>query len=74
MTNNSAPEVGTLALDSVTRRVGTVMGHVGPYVQLRPPEGGLEWDACPEDIQPASASDRLRERVAERNANSERAL
>ncbi|MER7048828.1 hypothetical protein [Streptomyces jumonjinensis] len=74
MTNNSALEVGTLALDSVTRRIGTVMGHVGPYVQLRPPGGGLEWDASPENVQPADASDRLRKRLAERNANSVRAL
>lgn len=36
--------VGTYAVDTRTGRVGRVMGHEGPYVQLRPYGGGREWD------------------------------
>ncbi|WP_329019144.1 hypothetical protein [Streptomyces sp. NBC_00690] len=70
MSDKTAPEVGTLALDSKTNRVGRVMGHVGTHVQLRRPEGGIEWDARPEDVRTVEASEYLRLRVAERNATS----
>lgn len=48
-------------------RIGYVKGHVGPYVQLRPPGGGLEWDADPEKVRPATDTEVLRARVTERN-------
>ena len=70
MSDERAPEEGTLALDAKTGRIGQVMGHVGPYVQLRPPQGGTEWDARPEDVRPAGDHERLRARVAEVNAKS----
>ncbi len=38
------PSVGSVAMDTRTGRVGIVMGHEGPYVQLRPYGGGREWD------------------------------
>ncbi|MGV9349443.1 hypothetical protein ACWDSD_32545 [Streptomyces spiralis] len=35
----SQPAVGTLLVDSRNGRVGVVMSHEGPYVQLRPTLG-----------------------------------
>lgn len=69
MSDKRVPEVGTLALDAKTDRVGHVMGHEGPYVQMRPPHGGREWDAQPEDVRPAGTQEQLRARVAEANTN-----
>ncbi|MEC4021007.1 hypothetical protein [Streptomyces sp. H27-D2] len=70
MSDMDALQVGTLALDVSTDRVGRVMGHVGPYVQLRPPGGGREWDALPEQVHPADEWAELRARISEINANS----
>ncbi|KUF13064.1 hypothetical protein [Streptomyces silvensis] len=47
------PQLHETAFDSKAARVGEVMGFEGPYVQLRPLRGGLEWDAKPEDLSPA---------------------
>ncbi|MFB1046852.1 hypothetical protein [Streptomyces chrestomyceticus] len=49
--NKDHPAVGCLAYDTDQQRVGQVMGHVGAYVQLRPPGGGREWDARPEALR-----------------------
>lgn len=68
MSDEQPLEVGTLARDTKRNKVGRVMGHLGPYVQLRPPSGGCEWDAKPEDVQPISVSESLSARVAEANA------
>jgi hypothetical protein len=68
MSDEQPREAGTLARDTRRNKVGRVMGHLGPYVQLRPPSGGREWDAKPEDVQPISASESLSARVAEANA------
>ena len=43
------------------------MGRVGPYVQLRPPGGGAEWDCPPEAVRPAPPGLVLRARVTEIN-------
>ncbi|MGW1713249.1 hypothetical protein [Streptomyces sp. NPDC002156] len=48
-------------------KIGYVMGHEGPYVQLRPPGGGLEWDADPTGVRPATDTEALRARVTELN-------
>src|SRR5690606_12023078 len=37
------PAVGAHVVDTMTGRIGVVMGHEGPYVQLRPYGGGREW-------------------------------
>ncbi|MFE0172968.1 hypothetical protein ACFWZ2_11665 [Streptomyces sp. NPDC059002] len=42
-----------------------MMGHEGPYVQLRPPGGGREWDAKPENVRLADENDRLRASIVE---------
>ncbi|MFE7778655.1 hypothetical protein ACFU5O_33185 [Streptomyces sp. NPDC057445] len=61
------PGAGEYAIDSRDGRIGRVMGHEGPYVQLRPPGGGREWDCPPEALRPAPRGEVLRARVRERN-------
>ncbi|GAB3127039.1 hypothetical protein GCM10027160_51270 [Streptomyces calidiresistens] len=51
MSDKTVREIGSFATDTRVDRVGKVMGHVGPYVRLRPPRGGREWDAAPEDLR-----------------------
>ncbi|MEU5342994.1 hypothetical protein AB0H18_19515 [Streptomyces sp. NPDC020766] len=68
------PPVGTTASDTRSGRVGLVMGHEGPYVQLRPLKGGREWDVPPEHIRSATLSQALSGAVAEYNARSRRGL
>jgi hypothetical protein len=46
------------------------MGQAGPYVQLRPPGGGREWDCPPEALRTATAAERLRAATAYANARS----
>ncbi|WP_169746126.1 hypothetical protein [Streptomyces violens] len=46
------------------------MGHEGPYVQLRPPGGGREWDCLPADTRAATPRERLAARTALANARS----
>ncbi|MFS4093891.1 hypothetical protein [Streptomyces sp. AF1A] len=62
--------VGTHAVDTRTGRVGIVMGHEGPYVQLRPYGGGREWDAEPGAVRRATDAERLRAATAHANARS----
>ncbi|HEY9369727.1 hypothetical protein [Streptomyces sp.] len=59
----AAHAVGAYVVDSRDGRVGRVMGRQGPYVQLRPPGGGLEWDCPAEALAPAAPRDVLRARV-----------
>ncbi|MDT0571219.1 hypothetical protein RM704_27790 [Streptomyces sp. DSM 3412] len=51
-------------------RIGQVMSHEGPYVQLRPLSGGREWDADPKHFRPLTPSELLSTRVATANARS----
>ncbi|MFJ4684799.1 hypothetical protein [Streptomyces sp. NPDC088789] len=44
------PPIGSYVIDTRTGRPGVVMGHEGPYVQLRPVGGGREWDCVPESL------------------------
>ncbi|MEU2869736.1 hypothetical protein ABZ769_11065 [Streptomyces olivoreticuli] len=60
----ASPETGSLVVDTQTDRVGIVMGHEGPYIQLRPPGGGTEWDVPPDKLRPAEPTDELRAKVA----------
>ncbi|MFF9753379.1 hypothetical protein ACF1FC_11300 [Streptomyces sp. NPDC014344] len=64
------PPAGTVVVDEHTSRVGVVMDHVGPYLQLRPVGGGREWDADPARVRAASSAERLRASVAAANARS----
>ncbi|MFD7443497.1 hypothetical protein [Streptomyces sp. NPDC059909] len=61
---------GTYAVDTCTGRLGGVMGRVGPYVQLRPPAGGVEWDCTPDALREATPQERLRAGTARANARS----
>ncbi|MFB8773327.1 hypothetical protein [Streptomyces broussonetiae] len=65
-------EEGEVVRDLVRDRVGVVMGREGPYLQLRPLGGGVEWDADPARTEPLTATEVLQARVAEANARSRR--
>lgn len=56
---NPPPPVGSHVVDTRSGKVGIVMGHEGPYVQLRPYGGGKEWDADPAGIRRATPAERL---------------
>ncbi|MFD5427574.1 hypothetical protein [Streptomyces sp. NPDC127084] len=64
------PAVGSYVIDTITGRMGTVMGHLGPYVQLRPIGGGREWDCPPEAVRLATVSERISAVTAHANARS----
>lgn len=61
------PAVQTLMVDRRNARVGIVMGHEGPYVQLRPPQGGKEWDAPPDELRPPTQAEEMSAKVAVAN-------
>ncbi|MGE6736816.1 hypothetical protein, partial [Streptomyces sp. NPDC059900] len=52
--------VGALVIDLRRQCLGRVMGHEGPYLQLRPPGGGREWDADPLRVREAKGDEVLR--------------
>ncbi|MEV4948544.1 hypothetical protein [Streptomyces sp. NPDC053755] len=62
--------IGSYAVDIRTGKVGTVMGHEGPYLRLRPLGGGREWEAQPDGVREATAAERLRAATAYANARS----
>ncbi len=64
------PPLGAYVVDTGTERIGIVMGHEGPYVQLRPYGGGREWDADPCVVRRATPAERLRAATAYVNARS----
>ncbi len=66
------PAVGQAVHDPARDKVGEVMGHEGPYVQLRPLGGGCEWDADPRTVRPLTRAETLHALVAEANARSRR--
>jgi hypothetical protein len=66
------PDIGSTAKDTRNGSVGRVMGKVGGYIQLRPLEGGREWDVPPECIESVPVSAALRADLAECNARSRR--
>ena len=61
------PAIGSHAVDVRDGRIGEVMGHVGGKVQLRPVEGGREWDCPPDSLGPAPRAEVLRARVRKAN-------
>ncbi|CAL9417852.1 hypothetical protein SUDANB58_01783 [Streptomyces sp. enrichment culture] len=64
------PPVGAYVIDTRTGRLGIVMGHEGPYVQLRPYGGGREWDAEPCAVRHATQAERISAVTAYANARS----
>ncbi|MCF3100116.1 hypothetical protein IPZ58_00740 [Streptomyces roseoverticillatus] len=67
---NPPPLPLSYAVDTRTNRLGQVMDLHAGRVQLRPPQGGVEWDCPPEHTRPASEAEALRARVARLNAVS----
>ncbi|MFJ3804611.1 hypothetical protein ACIPSJ_51150 [Streptomyces sp. NPDC090088] len=67
MTESPQYERGTLMVDKRNDQVGTVMGRTGPYVQLRPPQGGREWDVPPQQLRPPTQAEELSAKVAVAN-------
>ncbi|WP_078853204.1 hypothetical protein [Streptomyces sp. NRRL S-1824] len=57
-TTEAAPNIGDRVYDETARKVGELMGHVGPYWQLRPVGGRREWDA-EGSIRPATSAEKL---------------
>lgn len=66
------PGVGAAVRDTARDRVGRVMGHEGPYLQLRPLGGGREWDADPRHVRTLSQDELLSALLSENNARSRR--
>ncbi|MFE4663927.1 hypothetical protein ACFRI7_09565 [Streptomyces sp. NPDC056716] len=68
---HQAPQlsIGDLAFDTRTRTLGIVM-DTGSRYWLRPPRGGIEWEASPADVRPATVADQLRPALTEANARS----
>ncbi|GAA3395837.1 MULTISPECIES: hypothetical protein [Streptomyces] len=64
------PPIGAYVVDIRTGKVGTVMGHEGPYLQVRPIGGGREWDCEPDGVRVATAAERLSAATAHANARS----
>ena len=64
------PRTGDTVRDTARNKIGKVMGAEGPYVQLRPIHGGIEWDAQPENLKPVSVAEALGPAVAAANARS----
>ncbi|QNP75905.1 hypothetical protein IAG44_22645 [Streptomyces roseirectus] len=62
--------LGDVVRDTGRGKVGEVMGFIGPYVQVRPVGGGIEWDARPELLRPVSAAEALSANVSVANARS----
>ncbi|WMX47169.1 hypothetical protein RGF97_23395 [Streptomyces roseicoloratus] len=64
------PPIGAYVVDIRTGKVGTVMGHEGPDLQVRPLGGGREWDCEPDGVRVATAAERLSAATAHANARS----
>ncbi|MEU4357253.1 hypothetical protein [Streptomyces virginiae] len=64
------PAIGDTVRDTRHDRIGVVTERLGPYLQLRPLAGGLEWDADPAHVESATPPEVLRARLAEVNARS----
>ncbi|MFC8344833.1 hypothetical protein [Streptomyces sp. NPDC057280] len=62
--------VGSHVVDTRTGRLGIVMGHEGPYLQLRPYGGGKEWDVAPDAVRYATPAERLSAATAYADARS----
>jgi hypothetical protein len=61
MPEDTTLERGVRARDVRRYEIGREVGHVSPHVQMRPKEGGREWDARPDDVQPLGTGKSLSE-------------
>ncbi|MGW0824074.1 hypothetical protein [Streptomyces sp. NPDC002845] len=70
MTTQYTPCLGDTVEDTQRQTIGRVMGFVGPNVQLRPVDGGREWDAHQDRLRPVPLTEALSVGVAAANARS----
>ena len=66
-TEEFVPELHEIVKDCRRNVLGRVMGHTGPYFQLRPLGGGREWDVSPEFIEKADPHEVLRAKTQVEN-------
>ncbi|WP_329216964.1 hypothetical protein OG352_13430 [Streptomyces sp. NBC_01485] len=64
------PRIDDIAVDAGANKTGRVVDFVGSRVWLRPVGGGIEWNARPEDLRPATTAETLSKDVAAANARS----
>ncbi|MCC2275977.1 hypothetical protein LKL35_11185 [Streptomyces sp. ET3-23] len=59
------PKTGAFVVDMSRDEIGQVMDYDPEQacLQLRPPRGGREWDARPDDVRPATDKERLSAKV-----------
>ncbi|MFE0354380.1 hypothetical protein ACFW2I_12860 [Streptomyces nigra] len=67
---SEVPALGEAVRDTARDLVGRVVGHKGPYLQVRPLGGGREWDADPRHVRTLSQDELLSALLAEVNARS----
>ncbi|WP_439940039.1 hypothetical protein [Streptomyces sp. BBFR115] len=67
MADPSLPALRAVMVDSRTGRIGRVMGNEGPYVQLRPLNGGREWDVPPDQLRAPTPAEEMSVKVAVAN-------
>ncbi|MGW6023941.1 hypothetical protein [Streptomyces sp. NPDC055099] len=72
MDSKAVPDVGAVAVDTATGRVGVVMERGSLFVYLRPPGGGTEWEAKHGSVRKADPHEELQAKVAKANAESRR--
>ena len=53
--------VGTLVLDTATGRRGVFMEEFAGLAMLRPENGGVEWGARPEHVEPVESDEEASE-------------
>ncbi|MFJ6568904.1 hypothetical protein ACIQNU_15900 [Streptomyces sp. NPDC091292] len=76
VSEHQAPQlsVGELAYDTRREVLGVVMDTGtqtgGGRYALRPPKGGIEWNASRADVRPATLADRIRPALTEVNERS----
>ena len=68
MSAQQKPPIGTHVVDTARNKIGRVMDHRGSRIQLRPLEGGREWDAEPAAVRHATPAEVLSAKVKVANA------
>ena len=64
------PAIGSWVVDTRMERTAVVSDVISGRLYLRRPGGGVEWDAMPAHVRPATEQEQLSARVAEANQRS----
>ncbi len=67
---DDVPHVGSFVVDTRTDRVARVIDVGDRRLYLRPPTGGVEWEALPQHVRATDPQEDLSARVAVENARS----